>query len=102
MPAKPRKMVSAQGGGGVAIVNQCVIGNLLRILNFYGVVFLARQGPLGCEERFYYGCCLACLGRWINFATPDHCSRSQGQFDPLFGWKVGASESNPSSRNGTT
>ena len=36
MPAKPRKIVSAQGW--VSIANHCAIVNVLRIANYYGVV----------------------------------------------------------------
>ena len=53
MPAKPRKIVSAQGG--VAIVNHCAIANLLRIVNLLRHSIFSTAGPLGLSGAGFGG-----------------------------------------------
>ena len=48
MPAKLRKMVSAQGG--VSIANHCVIVNLLCIVNLLRRSIFSTAGSFGSQE----------------------------------------------------
>ena len=45
MPAKPRKIVSAQGGA--AMVNYCAVANLLRIVNLLQRSIFSMAGSFG-------------------------------------------------------